>query len=457
MRGSPGVRLAEQRVRDLVGDRLHVARFDSGFVVLTVPKPHFRQRYAVFAVRYGSIDSRFTPPGKDAPVDVPEGIAHFLEHKLFEKEKGDVFADFARLGASANAYTSYTLTAYLFSTVEHFEESLDLLLRFVQEPYFSEASVRKEQGIIEQELRMYEDDPTRVLLIDLMRALYHVHPVREEIGGTVESIRRIGVPDLYLCHSTFYRPSNAVLAVAGEVDPDAVARLAAERVPPGDDGQVVRRFDPQEPDGVRQVRIEAQLPVSRPRLALGIKDVPRRYYGRELVRRDLAISLALDAVLGRASQAFTELYESGLIDDAFSARYVSDTRFAHTVMGGETPDPDALEARLRAILDRAVDEGIDRDAFERLRRKEIGDFVASMDSPEMVANALVNLHFRGVTPQVYLEVLQELDHEEVTGIFREHVHPSRLAVSVVLPARSGNGGSGPGPERPSAEDGAVRP
>lgn len=420
--------------RKLAGDPVSSGSLESGLTIYAVPKPRFQQKYAVFAVHYGSIDSRFVPPGEGAPVEVPEGIAHFLEHKMFEKERGDVFADFAKIGASANAYTSYTMTAYLFSTVEHFQDALELLLRFVQEPYFTEASVRKEQGIIEQELRMYEDDPARALIIRLMGAMYRVHPVRHEIGGTVESIRRIAVPMLYQCHQTFYRPANAALAVAGDVDVQAVwetARALFARPQAGEGS--IERIDPEEPQDVLHARVETRLAVSRPRLALGIKDHVRGLSGRALVRRDLAISLALDAALGRSSDGFTELYEKGLIDDAFGARYVNDTRFAHTVMGGETPDPDRLEQALREILQRSADRGVDAETFERLRRREVGDFVAALDNPESVANVLVSLHFRGATPFDYLDGLQELTPGEVSELFREHVDPARMAVSVVLP------------------------
>lgn len=443
--------------REAAGDPLFIAHFTSGLTAYVMPKAQFRQKYAVWAVHYGSIDSRFRGADQPAPVEVPAGIAHFLEHKLFEKEDGDVFTRFARLGASANAYTSYTNTAYLFSTVDHFPEALELLLRFVQEPYFTEASVRKEQGIIEQEIRMYEDDPGRCLLVNLMQALYHVHPVRLEIGGTVESIRQIEAPLLYLCHATFYRPSNATLAVAGDVDPVMVWELAGRlmgRAADGD-GRVVERFDPEEPESVRSARAEARLAVSRPRLALGIKDVRRGLLGRELVRRELAINLALDAVLGRSSDTFQELYEEGLIDDGFGARYSCDTRFAHTVMGGETPDPDRLEKRLKEVLLQAAGRGVDPESFERLRRREVGEFVAAMDSPEMVANSLAVLHFRGVTPLDYLDVLQKLDHRFASEALRDHVAEERMAVSVVLP----NGKAGARTDRamsPESADGAAQ-
>ena len=429
--------------RELAGDTLIRADLPSGLVAYVLPKVDFRQKYAVIGFRYGSMDSRFVPPGHTEAVQVPDGIAHFLEHKLFEKEDGDVFSRFAQLGASSNAYTGYSMTAYLCSAVDRFPEALELLLRFVQQPYFTEASVQKEQGIIEQELRMYEDDPGRCVFVQLMQALYHVHPVRLEIGGTVESIRQIRVDTLYLCHRSFYRPDNAALAVVGGVDPQQVLAIAAATMGQprqGTDGTPPRREYPDEPVAARQARVEKRLSVSRPRMLLGIKDVPAVRTGRELVRRNLAINIALEAAFGTASDNFRALYEDGLIDDGFAARYMIDTHYAHSLVGGETARPEELERRLRAALARLADEGVQEEDFERLRRREMGEFIAAMDNPETVANTLVGLHFRGAWPGDYLEVLCELTREEVHQAIREHVAPERMAVSVILPA---GGGSSP--------------
>lgn len=291
---------------------------------------------------------------------------------------------------------------------------------------------------------MYEDDPGRCVFVQLMQALYHVNPVRLEIGGTVESIRQIRVETLYLCHRSFYRPDNAVLAVVGGVDPEQVLDIAAATIGQprqGADGAPPRRVYPDEPLPARQARVEKRLSVSRPRLLLGIKDVPAVRTGQELVRRDLAINIALEAAFGRASDNFRELYEDGLIDDGFAARYMVDTHYAHSLIGGETPRPEELESRLRAALDRLAEEGVREDDFERLRRREAGEFIAAMDNPEMVANTLVGLHFRGAWPGDYLEVLGQLTREEVHRAIREHVAPERMAVSVILPA----GGASPPP------------
>ncbi|HEY8487079.1 MAG TPA: pitrilysin family protein, partial [Limnochordales bacterium] len=284
--------------------------------------------------------------------------------------------------------------------------------------------------------RMYEDDPGRNLFVQLMQALYHVHPVRLEIGGTVDSIRRIEVDTLYLCHRSFYRPDNAVLAIVGGVDPEralAEARQALARHGPAPDGAVVQRLYPEEPVPARQARVERCLAVSRPRLLLGIKDVPAVRSGQELVRRSVAINLALQAAFGTASDHFREMYEAGLIDDGFSARYLIDTRYAHTLVGGETDRPDEVEQRLREILSRLADEGIGGEDFERLRRRELGEFIASLDHPEWVANSLVTLHFQGAWPGDYLEALTSITREEVDAAVREHVAPERIAVSLVLP------------------------
>ncbi|HEY8486566.1 MAG TPA: insulinase family protein, partial [Limnochordales bacterium] len=263
------------------------------------------------------------------------------------------------------------------------------------------------------------------------------HPVRLEIGGTVESIREIRPEMLYLCHRTFYRPDNAALAVVGDVEPQAVLELADRWMGAGPAGKPLplpRREYPQEPPTVKTARAERSLAVSRPRLLVGIKDVPARRQGRELVRRDLALNIALEAALGKGSDAFVALYEQGLVDDGFSARYMGETCYGHSLIGGETPDPARLEERVRQVLERVAREGVQEEDFQRLKRRELGEFVAAMDTPEMLANSLITLHFRDTWPGEYLEVLGSLTREDVNRMLREHVDPSRMAVSVVLPA-----------------------
>ena len=282
---------------------------------------------------------------------------------LFESEEGNVAERFAALGAMSNAYTNHTATTYLFSTSERFQEALELLLRFVQQPYFTEESVRKEQGIIGQELRMYLDDPRVAVFQNLMEALYHEHPVRVEIGGTVESIERISVDDLYLCHRTFYSPSNMVFFATGDVDPAGVFD-AVHRLVPSERSGPVERLRPKEPEAVRSELVRRAMPVGVPLIDIGFKDDPAR---ENPLQREIEMEILLDWLVGSSSGIYQTLYAEGLVSEHFRASYFSGHDFAASVRGGPTPDPDRLLARLLALLGERCRAGLARDAVERER------------------------------------------------------------------------------------------
>lgn len=418
-------------------ERVHVTDLASGLRVFVMPKPGFHRKYAVFSTRYGSIDSRFTVPGEAAPIEVPDGIAHFLEHTLFQKDGWNAQDRFAELGASANAYTSYTMTSYLFSTTDRFEESLDLLLDYVQEPYFSEENVEKERGIIEQELRMYEDMPDRRVVLRLMEALYHKHPVRLDIGGTVESIRRITPEMLQKCYDTFYHPQNMAVFVVGDVEPEKVAEQVARDVEARGYAKrdEIERFFPDEPAEPLQRRVADRHTASRPRYAIGLKDV-EGLDSKESVRRELLTRILLRVVLGRSSALYNELYDQGLIDDTFSAYHGASSAYGYTLIGGETPDPEALDERLRRGLSEAAQRGVGREDFERAKRHMMGRFLRSFNSLEYIANSFLSHYFRGSLLFDYIEAVDGLSWDEAQARLKEHFNLERAAVSVLYPSES---------------------
>lgn len=405
----------------------------AGLRLFVLPKPEYKKVYAALAVNYGSIDSQFiTADGRQ--MTVPEGIAHFLEHKMFEKPEGDVFQLFAKNGASANAYTTYNLTNYLFSCTTGFRDNLEILLNMVQEPYFTDASVQKEQGIIEQELRMYEDDPGHRVFMNLMQALYHVNPVRVDIGGTVESIRRITKEGLYDCHRTFYHPVNMALMVVGDVEAVLVASQVEANL--GKRGyrqqKAVERLTPEEPPEVHQAVVHDELVISRPRLLLGFKD-RTDCQGRELLKRELATSLVWRMVLGRSSPLYNQLYEEGLLDDRFSARYSSAPTYAFSVLGGETEHPEKLAEAIRAGLERVAGEGLREEDFLRCRRALIGQFLEAFNSLEFIANSFVSHYFRGTSLFDYISIMEELSLDDLNKRYMEHVYPGTTAMSILWP------------------------
>lgn len=413
-------------------ENLHQAMLESGLDVFILPKPGYQKKYASFATHYGSIDNCFRPPQGDE-VCVPDGIAHFLEHTLFEKEAGNASDWFSELGVSSNAYTSYLLTTYLFSGTERFTESLDLLMNFVLEPYFSQANVDKERGIIEQELRMYDDMPDRRLVLALMEALYHKHPVRIDIGGTVESIRQVTPDLLEACYRTFYHPENMALFVIGDVDPKRVVDQVAENIgkrgfePRGDIGRIF----PDEPDTVREQRVEVEMTASRPRLAVGFKEPPNSATGKEGLRHRAVMGLILRSMLGRSSELYTELYEEGLIDDSFSSYYESSPHYSHTLVGGETNDPDRLLEKLQAGIVSHVERGISHDDFERFKRAYLGRFLDNFNSLENVASSFLSHHFRGTSLFDTIDVVSNLTVDEANERLRQHFTSDHFSVSIL--------------------------
>lgn len=426
-----------REVRDpQLAESLFTATLPSGLPVYVLPRRGMARKYATFATKYGSVDSTFVVPGDSKPTTVPDGIAHFLEHKLFEEPDGtDAFARFSRLGATCNAYTYYTTTTYLFSTVDHFDECVDVLIDFVQTPYLTDENVAKEQGIIEQELRMYQDMPSWRLNANLLGNLFHEHPVRIEIGGTVESIRQINKDLLLLCHRTFYHPSNMVFFAVGDIDPEAtIARVeaAVAKLGLGPQPDIERLFPP-EPPTVRQHWVEQEMAVAAPLLRLGYKETKLGLRGDDLLRQMLLTELVLSATTGPGSELYEELYADGLIDDSFGSGYQCEPDFGYAVLGGQTPDPERLAERLRGTLAQYAANGVPEEAFRRIRRVMAGRYVGLFDSPDSLAFLVNSLHFNGLHLFRYPDLLAGLTVDAANERLRELFDAERSVVSVVRP------------------------
>lgn len=355
-----------------VQETLHREVLDNGLEVIVLPKEGFNKTYATFSTKYGSIDNRFSV-GDQEPLKVPDGIAHFLEHKMFEEPEGDIFATFASQGASANAYTTFDRTVYLFSATEQIHENIETLINFVQNPYFTDTNVEKEKGIIEQEINMYRDNADWVVYFGLIDALYHSHPVHIDIAGTVESIWKIDKETLYRCYETFYHPSNMLLFVVGGVEAEDVFKLVRENQagktfkPLGE----IKRFFENEPTGVKIARKVAKLPVSLPKCMLGFKEKNLGFVGNDLLRHEVLTKLMLDALIGPSTKLYQSLYEQNLISDSFGHEYNSSNDYAFSVIGGDTPDPDQLINQLKSAITETIEKGIEQSTFERSKRKKL--------------------------------------------------------------------------------------
>lgn len=352
-------------------ETLYYEKMPGGLDVYVLPKEGFNKTYAVFTTKYGSIDNQFVPLGKDEMVRVPDGIAHFLEHKLFEKEDGDVFQQFSRQGASANAFTSFTRTAYLFSSTSNVEENLETLVDFVQDPYFTEKTVEKEKGIIGQEINMYDDNPDWRLFFGLIENMYQEHPVRIDIAGTIESISHITKDLLYECYETFYHPSNMLLFVVGPVDPEAIIRQVREnqqKKPYTDQPEIVRK-EVKEPGAVFKKEQEIKMNVQSSKCLVGLKSAHPMNTGEALLKHELTINLILECLFGKSSSDYERIYEKGYIDETFSYDYTEEHGFGFVSVGGDTPEPDKLAEELKQVLFKAK-ETITAEKLELARKKK---------------------------------------------------------------------------------------
>lgn len=404
----------------------------SGLEVFVLPKPGFQKTYAAFSTRYGSVDNWFSAGGDDY-VRVPDGIAHFLEHKMFEEPEGDIFATFASQGASANAFTSFDRTVYLFSATEQIPANLSTLLDFVQRPYFTEENVEKEKGIIAQEINMYKDNPDWRVYFGLIDALYHNHPVHIDIAGTVESIRQIDKDTLYRCYETFYHPSNMMLFVVGGVDAEETMELVRrnqEAKTFGPARRIERKFEP-EPADVKKPRLLINLPVSLPKVMIGFKEAELAEDEEDLLRRETVTKLMLETLFGPSSSLYQSLYDDNLISDGFGNEYNSSMDYAFSVIGGETRDPDELLARIRASVERTLESGIEPEQFERAKRKRMGGYLRMLNSPEAIANEFTRYRFRGGDLFKLLEVYESITIDEANARLRSHFDWNRMAVSIV--------------------------
>lgn len=405
----------------------------SGLPIYVFPK-EMTGTYALFATKYGSLDTTFSV-GEGKPVTVPDGIAHFLEHKLFEAPDGsDAFARFSALGADANAYTDYNKTAYLFGCTEHFDEALEELLRFVTQPHFTAESVKRERGIIAEELRMYEDSPWERAYQNLLLALYHKNPVRINIGGTVKTIQKITPKLLYQCYHAFYRLSNMALVVCGNVTPDEVLAIA-DRVLPSDapDEEVITRIYPDEPSAVRCARIDTKMQAAKPIFNIGIKDnvIPTTPEGR--LRRDLCITLLNELLFSQAGELYATLFDQGLITPSFAHAYSSTEHFAFNCISGESDNPEAVYDFIIDYLKGIKRDGISTEDFERCRRVMYADEIRAYDSTDEIANRLLSFVFDGSSLFDVPAVLQSITKEELEELLQAFFCEDLFAMSVVRP------------------------
>lgn len=422
-------------VNERLNEEIYFTELDNGLKVFCMPKKNYLKKYAIFATNYGSNDNRFVPIGEEDSIEFPEGIAHFLEHKLFEEPEGNIFNEFSKLGSYVNAYTNFNQTAYLFSCTDRFYENLEILVKFVQNPYFTDENVEKEKGIIEQEIRMYDDSANWKVFFNCLAGMYHKHPVKIDIAGTVESIYKITKEDLYKCYNTFYHPSNMILFMVGNIEFEKAVELIKSNQ--RDDfkshsGEITREY-PVEPESINEKKIEESLAVSMPLFNIGFKDSDIGYGGDKLVHRHLVTSILLEMLFGESSELYKRLYEEGIINNSFGAQYVGHKSYGHSIIGGESEDPEKVLNEILKYIDEKKEHGLLEDDFSRIKKKFIGQYMMDFNSIEYIATTFVNQFFNQSSIMEYLEIIEDINLENVERRLKQHLTLDNYSLSLVTP------------------------
>ena len=412
------------------GEKYYYARHKSGLDVYVIPKD-FKTSFAMFSTKYGAIDNCFKLAGEEDFHEVREGIAHYLEDKMFENEDGvDTFSRFAKYGANANAFTSGTMTSYLFSCTEHLRENLEILLDYVSKPYFTPENVEKERGIIGQEIRMYEDNPGSAIYYNLLEALYEKHQTRINVAGTIESIAKITPELLYDCYYTFYNFSNMTLCVSGRADMEMVLDVADRILPKREQKAIVRHYYEEKPEVCRK-RIEAKFEVARPMFLIGVKDIDISPDGDARMKKKAQMGILVDMLFGSTSPFAIDVYESGLVN-GFDAGFDHGRSSSMVYLEGETDDPEAVYAKFLSYLEENRKNGLSREDFERIQRASYASYLKMFDSTKLAQPFTYMIH-DDCDPFDYGNAIRAVTFEEISALFDRLFHENYYAMSVVRP------------------------
>lgn len=410
-----------------INEKLYVEVLDNGLTVMIVPKDTSK-KYIAWSANYGSIDNKFFAPGDSQMTVVPDGIAHYLEHKLFEQKDGTNSLDtLCALGVDANAYTTNDHTAYLYECTENFDEALVEFMDYVQNPYFTDENVEKERGIIGQEIMMYDDYPEWALYMNAMKAMYHNNEINIDVAGTIETIAEIDKDKLYKIYNSFYIPKNMIMVLVGGFNPEEVLEKIKKHMVM-ESKELPERIYNDEPQGIVKSYVEKEMDISMPCVLLGYKDNNREY---DKVKRDIAIEIIGGLLVGRSSKMFEELYEAGKIFSEPSVQYEFSKTFAHVMIQFQSHDVEDVLNKMNLCLDELKQNGIEDSDFERCKKKLYGELVKSYSDPSNVATAMIADHFKGISSFEYIDKFNEVSKEYVEEVLKELFVDSNKVVSVI--------------------------
>lgn len=415
-------------INELLGEQYYEIDHKSGLKIFVMEKPDYSGAFAMFGTKYGSVDTCFRIKGQTDYISVPEGIAHFLEHKLFESEELDAFQRFNETGANANAFTSFDRTCYIFQCAGEFEKNLEILLDFVKHPYFTEETVQKEQGIIGQEIRMYQDNPDWQVLFNLLRGIYHNNPVRIDIAGTIDSIAQINAELLYSCYNTFYNLSNMALSVAGNVTKEQVLAIA-DRILKAEEPVCFEQIVPEEPTTVLQNYIEEDLGVDIKKFALGFKETLSDILPTP--KHSLVMNIALDVIAGKVSPLYSRLMDEGLINTSFGKEYFTGRGFSCGIFTGESHNPEKVKAEIINEIEKIKADGIADEDFEVSLKKLYGAHIFGYNDVDDLAGNLIDAYFGGYGLFDTVEIYKEVTKQDVEKAIAESFQKDNCCLSVI--------------------------
>lgn len=416
-----------------IKEKAYFEKLENGLNIIIIPKANTKKKYVIWGTNFGSIDNRFIMPQTNEEVFIPDGVAHFLEHKMFEQKNGRNSLDvLMALGLDANAYTTNDHTAYLFEcSSDKFYEGLDELMDYVQNPYFTDENVEKEKGIIGQEIMMYDDDPGFKLYLNTLDCLYHKNAVKLDIAGTIESISKIDPDVLYKCYNTFYHPSNMTLVVCGDFKPeDLLEEIKKRLIHKENQGEIKRIYEVEE-ESINMPKKETKMEVSSPIFMIGIKDkLPET---ESIVKKHIAIEIILNMILGKSSELYKDLYNSGDLLAEPDLEYEFSKQYAHVLIGGQSKNPEKIYDKFKEEVQKLKENGLDESHFERIKRKLYGDFVTEYNSVANIARMFLADSFKQINSFDYIEKFNTVTKEFTEQVLREVFNENMMGLSVIRP------------------------
>ncbi len=411
-----------------IKEKAYIEKLENGMTVIIIPKNTTKKKYVIWGVNFGSIDNHFKVDGEE--IYIPDGVAHFLEHKMFEQENGKNSLDtLMALGIDANAYTTSDHTAYLFECTDHFYEGLDELMNYVQNPYFTNENVEKEKGIIAQEIRMYDDDPGWQLYMGILDCLYKNNPIKVDIAGTVESISKITPEVLYKCYNTFYALDNMTLVICGDFEPEKLLEEVKKRLTKNKTYEKIERIYPEKEKTINKKYVEKNMNVSMPIFAIGIKDVSKM--DSEIVKKHIAIEILLNVIIGKSSDLYKKMYNQGLLLEEPSIDYEFSEEYAHIVISGQSNDSEEVYKMFKEEIENYKKNGLNINHFERIKKKIYGEYVVEYNNISEIARKFLTDSMKKISSFDYIEQYKVITKEYVEQVLKEIFNNEYMALAIV--------------------------